>query len=533
VQSDVPAAPAHDHLQRVQSLTDAALAHMTLEGLLGELLNRVRDLLTADTAAILLLDEDRRELIATAAKGIEEEVEQGVRIPVGSGFAGTIAATRRPVVLDSVDHTKVLNPLLLRRGIRSLLGVPLIVAGSVIGVLHVGTLHPRLFTGQDVELLQLVGDRAALALDARRHEQNGLIAQTLQRSLLPDRFPRTDGVEVSGLYVPAGGGMVGGDWYDVFALPSGALCVIVGDTVGSGLTAAIAMARLRDAVRALLFVEAAPSRTMTHLNAMMMHFDPKVIATLFVGLLDAEGSMRYSSAGHVPPIVVNHSMEARLVEDEPEPALGTAPFTYTDRHISLPEGSSLIVYTDGLVERRGRRIEDGIESLRRAAERRWSSVEELCARAVGAELFPSGLADDVAVVVVRFTYAATQTLQVTLAADPREIAGVRRKMRRWFAEYGISPEDVADVLLATGEAIANSVEHAYGPGRGSVRLHASLTDRTIDVTVADDGNWREPRGTDRGRGRALMRAAMDDVEFHSDDSGTTVHMRKVLSHREL
>jgi len=157
-----------EHVRRLQSVTDAALAHLQLDELLAALLERTRQILDVDTCAILLLDEDANELVARAALGLEEEVEQGVRIPVGGGFAGRIAAEKRPVVLEDVDHAHVLDPLLREKGIKSMLGVPLVVEGEVQGVLHVGSLVYRQFEEDEVELLQLVGDRAALAIEHAR-----------------------------------------------------------------------------------------------------------------------------------------------------------------------------------------------------------------------------------------------------------------------------------------------------------------------------------------------------------------------------
>lgn len=160
--------PDSFQLGRLQELTDAALGHLELEQLLGALLERTRTLLEVDTCAILLLDTDRQELVARAAVGIEEEVQRGVRIPVGKGFAGRIAADRRPVVLRDVDHGDVMNPLLREKGIKSLLGVPLLVHGEVVGVLHVGSLRPRDFTPNELELLQLAADRVAIAIEHAR-----------------------------------------------------------------------------------------------------------------------------------------------------------------------------------------------------------------------------------------------------------------------------------------------------------------------------------------------------------------------------
>jgi signal transduction histidine kinase len=161
-----------DRLRKLQAVTDVALAHLTLDALLEELLIRIRDALEADTSAFLLIDDTGTELVARAAKGIEEEVERGVRIPVGKGFAGRIAASREPVILDDVDHADVLNPILREKGIKSMLGVPLITHDDVLGVLHVGTLVHRKFNDDDVDLLQIVAARAAVAIDrALAHEQ--------------------------------------------------------------------------------------------------------------------------------------------------------------------------------------------------------------------------------------------------------------------------------------------------------------------------------------------------------------------------
>src|SRR5436305_6788609 len=209
-------------LRHFQSLTDAALSRLDDRDLLAELLNRTREILRADTAAVLLLDFSSGQLIATAAAGLEEEVRQGVRIPVGRGFAGQIAAQHKPVILDRVDHTTVLNPILWAKGIQSMMGVPMVAGGKVIGVLHVGSLTPRKFTADDVELLQMAADRAAAAVRSITAQADRAAVTALQRSLVPSALPAIAGVEMAARYIP-GGGAVGGDWYDVFTLPSGQL----------------------------------------------------------------------------------------------------------------------------------------------------------------------------------------------------------------------------------------------------------------------------------------------------------------------
>ncbi len=153
-----------------------------------------------------------------------------MRIPVGRGFAGRIAAEGQPVILDHVDHTTVLNPILWARGIRSMAGVPMMAGSQVIGVMHVGSLTPRQFTEHDVELLQMAADRAAVAVQSMNTQADRLAAAALQRSLVPTALPAVAGAELAARYIP-GDGAVGGDWYDVFTLPSGELCVVIGDVV--------------------------------------------------------------------------------------------------------------------------------------------------------------------------------------------------------------------------------------------------------------------------------------------------------------
>jgi signal transduction protein with GAF and PtsI domain len=234
-------------LRAIQSITDAALSRLDDHELLMELLDRIREILQADTVAVLLLDFSAGQLIATAAAGLEEEVRQGVRIPVGRGFAGRIAAEHRPVILDRVDHTTVLNPILLAKGIKSMMGVPMVARGRVTGVMHVGSLTPRQFTEHDVELLQLAADRAAAAVQSMAAQADQVAVEALQRSLIPSALPAVAGAEMAGRYVP-GSGVVGGDWYDVFTLPSGELCIVMGDVAGSGLPAAVIIGQ--DAQRA-------------------------------------------------------------------------------------------------------------------------------------------------------------------------------------------------------------------------------------------------------------------------------------------
>jgi phosphoserine phosphatase RsbU/P len=294
---------AEARLQDIRALTDAALARLDDQELLTELLDRTRVVLGADTAAVLLLDYSSGQLIATAAAGLEEEVRQGVRIPVGRGFAGRIAAEHRPVILDRVDHTTVLNPILMAKGIRTMMGVPLVARGRVIGVLHVGSVSARAFTSEDVELLQLAADRAAAAVQSMTAQADRIAAAAVQRSLVPAAPPAYPGAELAARFVP-GSGVVGGDWYDVFTLPSGELGVVVGDVAGSGLTAAVVMGRMRSALRAYALETRDPADVLARLDRKMQHFEPDAMATVLYAVFERDlGQAHISVAGHLPPVI--------------------------------------------------------------------------------------------------------------------------------------------------------------------------------------------------------------------------------------
>jgi putative methionine-R-sulfoxide reductase with GAF domain len=389
-----------DRLRAIQSITDTALSRLDDRELLAELLGRTRDALQADTAAVLLLDYASGQLIATAAAGLEEEVHQGVRIPVGRGFAGRIAAEHRPVILDHVDHTTVLNPILWAKGIRSMMGVPMVAGGKVIGVLHIGSLTPRRFTGPEVELLQLAADRAAAAVQSMTVQADRLAATALQRSLMPTALPVVAGAEMAARYIPGSGG-VGGDWYDVFTLPTGELCVVIGDVAGSGLPAAVIMGRMRSALRAYALETRDPAEVLSRLDRKMQHFEPDAMATVLYAVIDPGlDRMDICLAGHFPPVIAYPGQPAELASVAVGLIIGIAdqaPRPVTSLPIS--PGALLCFYTDGLIERRGEVIDDGLARLCRAVTAQ--PPETACAMVMQALVGSGSPRDDVALLMVR------------------------------------------------------------------------------------------------------------------------------------
>jgi sigma-B regulation protein RsbU (phosphoserine phosphatase) len=396
----VPDPPWADQLRDIQSVTDAALSALDPQSLLDALVARVKEALRADTAAVLLLDRPSALLIATAASGLEDEVQQGVRVPVGKGFAGQVAASGRLVILRDVEPGTVVNPLLLARGIRSLMGAPLRAGGEVIGVLHVGTLTTRDFTAHEADLLQLAADRAALAVQALTAQADRAGAAALQRSLLPPALPAIAGLGMAARYAP-GSGNVGGDWYDVFPLPSGEVCAVIGDVAGSGIRAAVIMGRMRSALRAYALETTDPADMLERLDRKMQHFEPEALATVLCAVLSPGlDRVRISCAGHLPPLIAVPGQPARPVDVLTDILIGTGGRRgRRSVTVELPPGAVLCLYTDGLVERRGRFLDDGIADLCRAIT--VSEPEAACALAMAAMAAPSPHADDIALLLLR------------------------------------------------------------------------------------------------------------------------------------
>ncbi|MGZ5331696.1 MAG: ATP-binding SpoIIE family protein phosphatase [Solirubrobacterales bacterium] len=520
-------------LESLQRVTDATLGRLSEQDLLTELLVRITEILHSDTAAILLLDEDARVLRARAARGIEEEVERGVQIPVGGGFAGRIAAERRAITIDDVDHADILNPILREKGIRSLLGVPMLVEDRVLGVLHVGSLKPRKFTPDEHDLLQLAADRAAVAIEQTSLSEQRRLAEALQRQILRIDLSGAlgvSGLEVASRYLPASGESLGGDWYDAFAIGGGRVAMAVGDVVGHGLEAAAVMSQLRTALRSYAVDGGVPSDVLRRVNRLMLDLGPARMTTLAYVVFDPEAeAIELVNAGHPPPLVIPEAGEPFYLEGPSGIPLGVSPGTrYESHRHHLEVGATLVLYTDGLVEVRGENIDSGLERLRSAASTT-GSAEEL-ANHILRKALPAERADDVALVVARIPPVPSR-LHGTWPAHPEVLAGLRSLMRRWMRARGADEETTYDVVLACHEACANAIEHAHAPGHGTFSVDAVHDDGKVRITVRDSGSWREPRGKSRGRGLPLMRALMESVTVEHGDGGTVIVLERGLEPR--
>jgi anti-sigma regulatory factor (Ser/Thr protein kinase)/putative methionine-R-sulfoxide reductase with GAF domain len=518
-----------DRLRDLQSITDAALAYLPLETLLSELLTRVVDILGVDTSAILLLEDDETTLVARAAKGLEEEVERGVRVPVGAGFAGRIAATRQPVRILRLAEAEVVNPILREKGLQSMLGVPLLVEGNVVGVLHVGTLYERAFDDDDVELLQRAGDRAALAISSRLSERERGLADALQRSLLP-RLPELPAVSFAGRYLPAAAARLGGDWYDVFSLADGRLGMAIGDVVGRGFHAAAIMGQLRSGLRAYALDGMSPAPVLERLNNLLRQLEPGRTATVVYIVFDPHGGgFTAATAGHPPPLVNPPEGDARFLDLPGSVPLGAARHTRYDEHdVDLDPGATIVLYTDGLVERPGETLDAGLERLVEAVEEGDDDLEHLGDKLVDV-LLPDGAGDDDAAVLMARAMPLNDPLVARFPAEVQSIPLMRRLLARWLDEVGATRADADDLALASAEAAANAIEHAYGLAPGVVELRAwTSAESLVKVAIRDFGSWRPARGMHRGRGLQLMEGLTDEVEVVRSDEGTTIELSRQL-----
>lgn len=518
-------------LEDVQRVTEAALAYLDLDDLLKELLDRVTGILDADTAAVLLVEDDGQTLAARAAKGLEEEVERGFRLPVGRGFAGRIALAREPVVIQNLEESTIqpVNPLFREKGVQSLLGVPLVVEGELIGVIHVGSLTPREFHDGEIELLQLVADRVALSIERSRLMVQGQIATTLQRSLLPRQLPQLPGLRMAARYLPAAvESAVGGDWYDVIELHSRSIGFVIGDVAGHGLAAATFMGQLRSAIRAYALDTDGPAEVMTKLAAFSDHMRSRMATVIYATLNLTTWEARIARAGHPYPLLIRADGSAEYLSAGGGPPIGTVGgHAYDEQSLTLSPGETLLLYTDGLIERRGGKLSDGERTLLEVAASSPDEPELKCQGIISRLTKDTTIADDIAILAVQ-TVGLHELLEVEVSAEPAQLATARHLIRRWIEANEGTDDDCAAFAIAVSEAFANSIEHAYGPRRAAVELGASLRDGIATVTIRDRGRWREPRSGNRGRGIPIMREFMDDVSIERAPEGTTVHLRRRL-----
>ncbi|MGW5124776.1 SpoIIE family protein phosphatase [Streptomyces sp. NPDC004069] len=404
---------------------------------------------------------------------------------------------------------------LLERGIHSLIAVPLRARGTVLGVVdfwRCGREEP--FDEEDVPFAEELAARAAVALDnARRYTREHTMAVTLQRSLLPRGLPEQSALEVAYRYLPARAG-VGGDWFDVIELSGARVALVVGDVVGHGLHAAATMGRLRTAVHNFSTLDLAPDELLARLDDLVARLDRDGApgggeglagATCLYAVYDpCSGTCTLARAGHPPPALVDPDGTVTFPDVPAGPPLGLGGLPFEATELRLPEGSRLVLYTDGLVANRERDIGAGLELLRAALAHPDRTPEQTC-RAVLDALPPDHASDDIALLVAR-----TRVLDPDLVADwdvPREpaaVSRVRADVARQLKDWGLEDASYTTELVLS-ELVTNAIR--YGSAPIHVRL---LRDRKLICEVSDGSSTsphlRYAATTDEG-GRGLFLVA--------------------------
>jgi len=530
---------AERRTSHLQALTGALSGALTPTQVADAILTHAEGLQGASGGALALLDPDTARLHITGSRGVRDADQTFVRVPLDAPVALAAAVREgRPIWLPDREEWERRFPVgaaaFAGSGVSSA-NLPLIAAGRTLGALELVFPTARSFTPAERADALAVAQQCAQALErARLYAAEHDLVETLQRSLLPPRLPEVPGLEVAARYEPAVHEIaVGGDWYDAIELPGGRLGVAVGDVVGRGAPAAAVMGQLRSALRAYAGDGAPPAQVLAALGRFAEGVEDARLTTACYAVIDPVGGVvRIASAGHPPALL--HQRDGTLswlTEGRGAPLASGGP-PAPEGLVVVPAGATLVLYTDGAVERRGRRLEDGFASLADiVAEGAAAGPEDLCGHLVR-RLLSAGPHDDVAVLAVRVAAVPVAPLALEVPAAPVELAAVRREARGWLRTAGADDDTVRDVLLAIGEATANAVEHAYADGAAGtveVELGQERAGEVVAV-VSDRGAWREPSAApgDRGHGIGLMHQVMDEVEVDSGATGTRVTVRKAL-----
>ena len=497
-------------VSRMQALVDAALAHRSLDGILRELVAQVRDVLDADAATIYLADESEQLSVGASAPA---------DIAGGDEFANTVADSREAMLAQDDPDAEA----------GALIGVPLLAEGEVTGVLVARAAPPREFGGEDLTLLRLAAERVGLAIaHARVYEREHRIAETLQRSLLPDRLPELPGLDVAARYLPAASeAEVGGDWYDVIPIAGGAVGLVMGDVAGKGLAGASMVGRLRSALRAYALEGHDGARVVERLNRLLWtEAEASQMATMLYVIVDpAASAVRWVNAGHPAPLMIANG-EPRFLQGAGSVPLGVLPFpTYAEVSAPMEPGSTLLLYTDGLVERPGENIDDGMARLAARVREGPEDPDELCDHLLATLVPAGGATDDVALLTLR-NLPVPDHFSAEFPAEPESLAPMRSMMRRWLSHAGADELEIAEITTACGEAATNAIEHAGMRGGTRFEISGSRSGSEVEIGVRDHGSWREERPGDHGRGLDLMRTLMDSVAVEPGPAGTTVSLRR-------
>jgi GAF domain-containing protein/anti-sigma regulatory factor (Ser/Thr protein kinase) len=526
--------------ERTQLMTEALSGSLTQRDVAEVVVDTLVHAAGADGSALSIIVEERQLQKKLAWRGYDDVAQEPwLEIPLAAPTPGNRALKTRSILFyETLEALGTDFPETVKRmdktGHESFLFVPLIVGGVTNGLLITSWVERIVLQDEDRAFIETLASQSAQALDrARRYESERTIAETLQRSVLPMSLPRIPSVQLAARYLPGTDEVdVGGDWFDAVQLPNGRLGLAVGDVVGKGVQSAATMGQLRNALRAFALDQMKPSTTMQRLNRLTEEMGESPFATVIYAVLDPDAGMcRFASAGHPPPLAVYPDGRAEYLEGGRGVPLGTGPDTrYTQHTSAFPVGSSLLLYTDGLIERRGESIDRGLERLLKAAQEGPGEPERLVEHIVEQLIGGASRGDDIALLAVRLLAVAPKPLRLRLPRDSRSLDLVRDALRVWLQDAPVTQLEAHDIVLATWEACANAVEHPDRGANGSFQVRTELHDSLVRVSVKDTGRWLPERERpDRGLGLRLIRSVMTSVEIDVTEKGTTVRLEKALA----
>ncbi|MEA2316999.1 MAG: hypothetical protein QOD44_1188 [Solirubrobacteraceae bacterium] len=476
-------------LARVAALTDG-LDGLALRELVDELCRRLHEVLHADGAAVRVVDP---------AGLVVADAERGAPGEAGRALRQALAGARATVALDETT-----------------VGVPLRAGGELFGAVAVEGADGGAPVSQRHALVSHAAERAALII--RRTlllEREQHVASTLQRDLLPQSLPELPGLSLAAHFSAGGHGIeVGGDWYDVIPLSGGRVGLVVGDVAGRGVAAAARMGQLRSVARAYALEGHSPAAFAQRMNVYHRALSPDELTTLVYAVVEPDRErLRFVNAGHPPPLLVPVDGPARLLQGV-TPPLGVSDLpVHPETAVDFPAGSSLVLYTDGLIERRGEGLDMGLKRLVSSVRGGRQDLEALRDRVVDGCLGPSSGDDDVTALFARAETHLGASARFTLSPDGEALGALRRLLRRWLTETGASQDDVAAVTMAANEAWENAIEHAHAFAPVPISVAFERRDADVFITVHDAGAPPGVSDPDRGRGLTLMQALMDEASF--------------------
>jgi anti-anti-sigma factor len=373
----------------------------------------------------------------------------------------------------------------------------------------------------------------------RRNEHE--VALDLQLAVLPHGLPVLPEISMAAAYLPAGANdSAGGDWFEVVPMPGRRLGLVVGDVVGHGPRASAVMGQLRAIVAERMLMGDELGELMTALDTFARSAPEARGTTICVAILDRQsGKLEYTTRGHPPPLVVSANGETRVLPQPSGPPLAFGHGNFAFAEEVLWPGETIVLYSDGAVERPGRTIVDGIGELAASAGQvvQFNGVgprvlaDRICQG--GLRLIEDSHAphDDASLLAVTVLLPFVEPLVLAVPADPQKLTEVRRQLGRWLSDLRLMEDDLVAVELSVIEAVTNSIEHAYNSQGGTVHVEASLDEvGCLQVVVSDTGSWKTPDDEPgfRGRGMLMMRESMDTMRLSTTSKGTVVEMSKVV-----